>query len=171
MQGTCSWPVLFQGGGAQPEHTRMSSGWIGGGGDKSLLVSVCVHGPFLPQRMAADSFNVQALAQGPAPLALPGGLLPGRTWSAQGFGTRSCPIGSARGCFQAEPCLQKALAQGPTPLALPGEVVSRQTLVCTRLQHKVLPHWLFQGRLLGRYLFVGADALRSTVCLCRRSCA
>ncbi len=30
------------------------------------------------------------------------------------------------------------------------------------------PRWLFQGRLLGRYLFVGADALRSMVCLCRR---
>ena len=68
-------------------------------------------------------------------------FFPGRTLSAEGFGTRSYPIGS---------------------------VVSRQTLVCTRLQHKVLPHWLFQVRLLGRYLFVGADALRSTVCLCRR---
>ena len=59
----------------------------------------------------------------------------------------SCPIGSARGgCFQAEPGLHKALAQGLAPLALP-EVVSRQNLVCRRLWHKVLPHWLCQGRL------------------------
>ena len=71
----------------------------------------------------ADPGLRKALAQGPAPLALPEEAV-----------SRQTPPG-----------LRKALAQGPAPLALPGEVVSRQTLVCTMLWRKVLLHSLCRG--------------------------
>ncbi len=60
-----------------------------------------------------------------------------RKQSAPGFGTRSCPIGSARG------------------------VASRQNLVCTRLWHKVLPHWLCQRLFPGRTLSAEGFGTRS----------